>query len=105
MGIYGGYFGAAQGILLISVLGLGLQQDIQRINGTKNALAALVNTVAALLFIAASDVAWHAVFLIAAGSAVGGVLGARFGRLLQPGVLRSVNVSIGAIAVAKLLVT
>jgi hypothetical protein len=103
VGVYGGYFGAAQGILLISVLGLGLRQDIQRINGTKNALAALVNTVAALLFIAAADVAWHAVFLIAAGSAVGGLLGARCGRLLQSRVLRAVNVGIGVLAVAKLL--
>jgi uncharacterized protein len=104
VGIYGGYFGAAQGVLLISVLGLGLRQDIQRINGTKNALAALVNTVAAVLFIAATDVAWHAVFLIAAGSAVGGLLGARFGRLLQSRALRAVNVGIGVLAVATLLV-
>jgi len=104
VGIYGGYFGAAQGILLMSVLGLGLRQDIQRINGTKNALAAAVNTVAALLFIAAADVAWHAVILIAAGSAFGGFLGARFGRLLRPGPLRAVIVSVGVLAMAKLLV-
>ena len=104
VGIYGGYFGAAQGVLLMSVLGLGLPQDIQRINGTKNALAAAVNTVAALLFIAAADVAWHAVFLIAAGSALGGFLGARYGRLLQFGALRAVIVSVGVLAMAKLLV-
>jgi hypothetical protein len=103
-GVYGGYFGAAQGILLISVLGLGLRQDIQRINGTKNALAALVNTVAAVLFIAVADVAWPAVFLIAAGSALGGLLGARFGRVLQSRVLRAINVGIGVVAVARLLV-
>jgi hypothetical protein len=104
VGIYGGYFGAAQGVLLLSVLGLGLRQDIQRVNGTKNALATVVNAVAALLFITAADVAWHAVFLIAAGSAVGGLLGAKFGRLLQPGALRAVNVSIGLVAVAHLVV-
>ena len=104
VGIYGGYFGAAQGVLLMSVLGLGLRQDIQRTNGTKNALAAAVNTVAALLFIAAADVAWHAVFLIAAGSALGGFLGARFGRLLHSGPLRAVIVSAGVLAMAKLLV-
>jgi uncharacterized membrane protein YfcA len=104
VGIYGGYFGAAQGVLLMSVLGLGLRQDLWRTIGTKNALAAAVNTVAALLFVAAADVAWHAVFLIAAGSALGGFLGARFGRLLQSGTLRAVIVSIGVLAMAKLLV-
>jgi uncharacterized membrane protein YfcA len=105
VGIYGGYFGAAQGVLLLSVLGLGLRQDIQRINGTKNVLAVVVNTVAALLFVVVADVAWHAVALIAAGSVVGGLLGARFGRLLQSGALRALNVTIGVIAVAKLLVS
>jgi uncharacterized membrane protein YfcA len=104
VGIYGGYFGAAQGVILMSVLGLGLRQDLQRVNGTKNALAAAINTVAALLFIAAADVAWHAVVLIAAGSALGGFLGARFGRLLQSGPLRAVIVSAGVLAMAKLLV-
>jgi uncharacterized membrane protein YfcA len=103
VGVYGGYFGAAQGVLMMSVLGLGLQHDIQRINGMKNALAAAVNTVAAVLFIAAADVAWEAVLLVAGGSALGGLLGARFGRRLRSGVLRTVTAGAGVLAVARLL--
>ena len=59
-GIYGGYFGAAQGVLLIAVMGLLLDEDLQRINAAKNVLAGLVNLVAALVFIAVTDVAWLA---------------------------------------------
>lgn len=102
-GIYGGYFGAGQGVLLIALLGLGLREDLQRINGAKNALAALVNLVAALLFIAVADVAWLPALLIAAGSILGGQIGAKLGRRLPPGALRGVIVVVGAIAIAKLM--
>ena len=50
-GIYGGYFGAAQGILLLAIMGLGLDDDLQRINGLKNVLAGLVNLMAAVVFV------------------------------------------------------
>jgi uncharacterized membrane protein YfcA len=103
-GIYGGYFGAAQGILLTALLGLGLHEnDLQRINGLKNVLAGLVNGVAALLFIAVAHVAWRPALLIAAGSAVGGQIGAKIGRRLPPAALRSVIVVVGLTTVAKLL--
>jgi hypothetical protein len=101
--IYGGYFGAAQGVLLIAVLGLGLYEDLQRINGAKNVLAGLVNLVAAVLFIAVADVAWPPALLIAAGSVIGAQLGARVGRRLPPAALRGVIVVVGTTAITKLL--
>src|SRR5271169_5993000 len=71
-GVYGGYFGAAQGVILVSLLGIFLADDLQRLNAAKNVLALAVNGVAALVFIAASHVSWEAAGLIALGSVVGG---------------------------------
>ncbi len=102
-GVYGGYFGAAQGILLISILSLTLPEDLQRVNALKNVLAAIVNGVAGLVFVFAAHVAWLAVALIAVGSTVGGVLGARFGKRLPPAVLRGLIVVVGAVAIVRLL--
>jgi uncharacterized membrane protein YfcA len=102
-GVYGGYFGAAQGVLLIAVLGLGLAESLQRINAAKNVLAGLVNGVAAVVFIVASDVAWKAAGLIAAGSIVGGVVGASVGRRLPPPALRGVVALVGVVAIVKLV--
>ncbi|CAA9532058.1 MAG: Uncharacterized UPF0721 integral membrane protein [uncultured Solirubrobacteraceae bacterium] len=101
-GIYGGYFGAAQGVLLIAVLGIGLAVSLQRANALKNVLSALVNGVAGLLFIALADVAWAPVALIAAGSIAGGQLGARIGRRLPPAVLRGVILVVGIAAIAQM---
>ncbi len=103
-GVYGGYFGAAQGILLIAILGLVLTEDLQRINGLKNLLAGLVNLVAGVLFIFIADVAWAPVALLAAGSIAGGLLGARYGRRLPPDALRAVIVVVGVFAIVRLLV-
>ena len=102
-GIYGGYFGAAQGVLLISVLGIGLAVSLQQANALKNVLAALVNGIAGLLFIALADVAWAPVALIAAGSIAGGQLGARIGRRLPPAVLRGVILVVGIAAIAQIV--
>lgn len=102
-GIYGGYFGAAQGILLISLLGLTLPDDLQRINALKNVLALVVNAVAGLVFVLVADPAWEAVGLIAAGSLLGGVLGARYGRRLPDRVLRAMIVVVGSVAIVHLL--
>ncbi|MEV0298795.1 sulfite exporter TauE/SafE family protein [Nocardia sp. NPDC050710] len=104
-GIYGGYFGAAQGVLLIGLLGVFVHEDIQRLNGVKNVLALIVNAVSALIFIAIADVDWRAVALIAVGSIIGGQLGATVGRRLSPTVLRAVIVVVGTIAVIRLLTT
>lgn len=103
-GMYGGYFGAAQGILLLAFLGLALPDDLQRVNALKNVLATLVNAVSAVVFVIAADIAWLPVLMIAAGSTAGGQLGARYGRRLPQGALRAVIVVVGLAAVAKLLV-
>jgi uncharacterized membrane protein YfcA len=103
-GVYGGYFGAGQGVLLIGIMGIGLAEDLQRINAVKNVLAMLVNTVAALFFVIVADVSWAVAGLIAVGSAVGGHFGASIGRRLPSMVFRVVIVVIGAIAIWRLLV-
>jgi len=103
-GIYGGYFGAAQGVLLMAILGIGIADALQRHNATKNVLAGLVNAVAAVLFILVAEVDWLVVALIAAGSIVGGQLGASVGRRLPPTVLRGVIVVVGLTALVMFLV-
>jgi len=104
IGIYGGYFGAAQGILTLAVLGLAIPEGLQRLNALKNVLAGGTNLVAGLVFvIAASHVSWEAAGLLAAGSALGGQLGARVGRRLPAPVLRGVIVAVGIAAIVKLV--
>ena len=102
-GVYGGYFGAAQGILLLGILGVALPDDLQRVNALKNVLAGLVNLVAGIVFVFVADVAWDVAALLAVGATAGGVLGARFGRRLPPAVLRAVIVVVGIVAIARLL--
>jgi hypothetical protein len=105
-GVYGGYFGAAQGILLLAILGLALRQDLHRTNALKNVLAGLVNGVAGLYFIfAAPHVAWGPAAIIAGGSIVGAQLGARYGRRLPPAGLRALIVAVGIAAIVRLLTT
>ena len=77
--MYGGYFGAAQGVLLMAILGIGVAETLQRHNATKNVLALLVNGVAAMIFIAVADVDWAVAGLIAVGSVIGGQIGATVG--------------------------
>jgi uncharacterized membrane protein YfcA len=103
-GVYGGYFGAAQGILLLGVLGLALVDDLQRLNALKVLLAGLVNLVAGVVFLFAAHVAWLPALLIAGGSSVGGILGAAQGRRLPPPVLRAVIVVVGIVAIIRLVV-
>ncbi len=99
-GVYGGYFGAAQGVLLIALLGTFLRDDLQRLNALKNVLAAIVNGVAAVVFVAVAEVDWAVAGVIALGATVGGILGARLGRRLPPAVLRGLVVVVGVIAAA-----
>jgi uncharacterized protein len=89
-GIYGGYFGAAQGVLVMGLMGV--------------LVSAFVNLVAGVLFIFIADVAWLAVLLLAVGSVVGGQIGAKIGRKLPPAVLRGVIVVVGVAAIVQLLV-
>ena len=102
-GIYGGYFGAAQGILLLAILGLALPDDLQRVNALKNVLAGVVNGVAAIVFIAVAHVAWGPAAVIAAGSIAGAQLAARYGRRLSPRALRAVIVAVGIAAIVQLV--
>lgn len=102
-GIYGGYFGAAQGILLMSILGAMIDETIHRLNSVKIMLAVSANTAAAIVFIVRGGVAWKAAGVIALGSIIGGQLGAHIGRRLPATVYRIVIVAVGLVAIAKLL--
>ena len=104
-GIYGGYFGAAQGIILLTMLAVLVPDDLRRSNAVKNVLAGTVNAVAALVFVVFADVAWDAVGLVAIGAVFGGILGARVGRRIDPRLLRALVVALGLFVGIKLLVT
>ncbi|MFI9624008.1 sulfite exporter TauE/SafE family protein [Streptomyces sp. NPDC052042] len=101
--VYGGYFTAAQGIIYLSLMGMLLDDTMQRLNAVKNVLAAVVNSVAALFFLFVADFDWTAVVLIAVGSALGGQIGATIGRRLSPTVLRALIVVVGTVAIVQLL--
>ena len=102
-GVYGGYFGAAQGIILVAVLGIFLDDHLQRLNACKNVLAMSVNGVAAVVFVLTTNVDWKVVGVIAVGSTVGGQIGARYGRKLDPRMLRGLIVVVGLTALIRLL--
>ncbi|MGA2012097.1 MAG: sulfite exporter TauE/SafE family protein [Solirubrobacteraceae bacterium] len=102
-GIYGGYFGAAQGIMLLAILSLSIDDELQRLNALKVVLAGLVNLVSGIIFVLVADVAWAPAGLIAGGSLLGGVLGARVGRRLPPQILRAVIVVVGVAAIVHLV--
>ena len=101
-GVYGGYFGTAQGIILMSLLRLCFSENLQVLNAIKNVLAGVANAIAAILFIAVADVAWEAAGLIAIGSVVGAQVGARYGRHIPSEVLRWIVV-VGGFTVAVIL--
>ncbi|MFF8599730.1 sulfite exporter TauE/SafE family protein [Streptomyces sp. NPDC015232] len=103
-GVYGGYFGAAQGVLLMGLFGSFLRDDLQRLNAAKNVLASIVNGVAAVVFIAVADVDWAVAAVIAVGSTLGGLVGAKVGRALPPNVLRGVIVTVGVTAATVMIV-
>ncbi len=102
-GIYGGYFGAAQGVLLIGLLGSFLTEPLQRVNAAKNVLALIVNGTAAVLFILIAHVDWWAVLAVAVGATVGGFIGGTFGRRIPAPVLRGIIVCVGIVAIIKLV--
>ncbi len=104
-GIYGGYFGAAQGIILLATLAVFVPDDLKRSNALKNVLAGTVNGVAALVFVIFADVAWDAVGLVAVGAIVGGALGARVGRRIPPTLLRGLVITLGLVVALRLLLT
>jgi uncharacterized protein len=105
VGVYGGYFTAAQGILLVGIMGSLLPESVQRMNAAKNLLTLIVNLVAALAYtmVAFHHINWPVAGLIGGGSLVGGWLGARYGRRLSPTALRGAIVVVGLIGVYRLV--
>ena len=105
VGVYGGYFAAAQGILLVGLMGVLLPETMQRMNAAKNLLSLVVNLVAATTYtiVAFDRISWAAAGLIAAGSLIGGFVGAKVGRRLSPTVLRGLIVVLGVVALWRLL--
>jgi uncharacterized membrane protein YfcA len=103
--IYGGYFGAAQGVMLMALLTTFVLDDLQRLNGLKNFLTVVINSVAATLFILVAPINWSVALLLALGSILGGQLGASVGRRLSPAALRLLIVAIGGIVATRLLLT
>jgi uncharacterized protein len=102
-GVYGGYFGAAQGVILISLLGIFIEDHLQRLNAVKNVLALLANLVAGVIFTFSGRVSWGAAGVLAIGAVVGGQLGGRLGRRLPQPVLRAVIVVVGTSVAIYLL--
>lgn len=104
IGIYGGYFGAAQGVLMMGVFGIMMSGSVQHHNGMKNLLSGVSKCVATIIFIIYAEIDWKIAGTIALGSIIGGLLGAHAGRRMSPKVLRSIIVLIGLVAVIKLIV-
>ncbi|GAB49047.1 sulfite exporter TauE/SafE family protein [Mobilicoccus pelagius] len=104
-GVYGGYFGAAQGVLLVGILGAMLPAPLQTVNGIKNVLGLVANATSALVFVVVvgSDIAWWTALVLGTGALLGGVLGARIGRRLPPPLLRAVIATIGVVAIVRML--
>jgi hypothetical protein len=103
-GAYGGYFGAAQGVILLSTLSILLPGTLQRANAYKNVLAATANFSAAIVFVLISQVAWIAAGVIAIGAILGGQIGGWVGQRLPPLVLRIIIVLVGIAAITYFIV-
>lgn len=102
-GVYGGYFGAAQGVLLIAILGIGLAESLARVNAIKNVLATIVNTIAGVVFVIVSEVNWPAAIAIAVGSVLGAQAGGRVARRLPATIYRVIIVAVGVAAIVSLV--
>jgi uncharacterized protein len=102
---YGSYFGAGLGVLLLAVLGMLLNDDLQRLNGLKSVLSFIVNLVGVLIFVVSGNVSWAYAAILLVTSYAGGMLGASIARLLKPAVLRYAVVTLGVVVALALLVT
>ena len=103
VGVYGGYFGAGSGVMMMAVLGLGSNLEFRVVNALKTLAILASNLVASVIFVLVAELDWHAALLLAAGSVVGGYIGARIGRRLDPTVLRAVIVLVGVTAAVAML--
>jgi len=104
VGVYGGYFGAAQGVILLAALRFLIPDHLQRLNGLKNVMVGVANGIAAILFVIVAHVAWDAAALVAVGSISGAQLGARYGRRIPEQTLRWTVVTVGVIVAVVLVV-
>ena len=102
--VYGGYFGAAMGVMFLAVLGLALPLSLAHTSGLRAVLSMIVNGIAAVVFLLHGGLVWEAVGLLALGSLLGGYVGARLALRLPTPVLRVVVVLIGVGTAVKLLV-
>lgn len=104
-GVYGGYFGAAQGVILLAVLGIVWTGTLTEANGVKNVLVAVANGVSAIVFIVVGAVDWPIALLVGAGALLGGLVGARLSRWLPAVVLRTLLVIVATVAAIVLFIT
>ncbi len=102
--VYGSYFGAGLGVVLLAVLGLATSEPLARVNGLRSVLSLIVNTVALIIFVAHAHVAWGAAGLMDGSALVGGYTGARVARRVPTVVLRAVIVVVGLVTAIYLLV-
>jgi uncharacterized membrane protein YfcA len=102
-GLYGGYFGAGSGVMMLAVLGLGVDLEFRILNALKTLAVMASNVVATAIFVVVAELDWAAIALLAAGSIVGGYVGARIGRLLPPTLLRGLVVVVGVVAAGVML--
>ena len=95
--VYGGYFGAGLSVIVLSALGLTLDDSLTRLNALKQAVAFSVNIAAAIFFLFSGQVLWAAALVMAVGALVGGILGGRLASYVRPSTLRWTVVIIGVI--------
>ncbi|HVA51995.1 MAG TPA: sulfite exporter TauE/SafE family protein [Acidimicrobiales bacterium] len=100
--VYGGYFGAGLGIMLLAVMALALPLDVHALQVLRNALSMIINTTAALIFVAHGHLAVAAVSMLLVGSLVGGWLGALLIVRLSPTLVRALVIGVGVVTTVKL---
>jgi uncharacterized membrane protein YfcA len=98
--IYGGYFGAGLGVVLLATLALAYDETLARLNAVKQTISLAVNVAAALFFVARGPLDWPIVAVMAGGSLVGGAVGGRLASRIRPEALRAIAVAIGLVAAA-----
>ncbi len=102
-GMYGGYFGAGSGVMMVAVLGFGTDLDLRIVNALKTLAVMAANVVATVIFLFLAELDWVAIGLLASGSVVGGYAGAHIGRRLPPSIFRTLIVLVGVTASVLML--
>ena len=102
-GVYGGYFGAGSGVMMVAVLGFGLDLDLRIVNALKTLAVLAANLVASVIFLVVADLDWAAIALLAGGSVVGGYVGSHIGRRLPATLFRVLIVLAGVTAAGLML--